>query len=260
MTIHAYKVILLAGTSRFLGTFSDVSSLQGHYIRITAQDYHDVYGTSSDLSGSYKIIKDVADDLLNAKLRYKRLKTDTDPGTWAGGVNWIEEARYNEELKCIELRFTQSILPLLLDVRQNYTYYNLRHIGQLSSMYAIRLYELMMMWRKKEQTPTLRINYMRTFLGVPDDKYTEKAEIKYFTQKVIRDPIKEITKKTDINMEYTAVKDPSKPRETIGYTFGYVPKNATIDGETGEVEDEQAGDGQNFPPKNDDSEDPELPF
>lgn len=252
MSVIAYRIILLASSDKFI---EQIKTNPLAPIRISPGDYHDVFGTGGDTSPSYRALKEATYELLNAKLKYRKIKKEGTAGTWAGGVNWISKAEYNDEIKALEVTFTHDIIPLIIDVQKNYTYYNLRNVAKLSSMHSIRLYELMMFWRKKGSTPPLSVAYMRTWLGVADEKYTEAKD---FNKHVIKKSVDEIAKKTDITLEF----DPQKEgRTTVGYRFSYTPKSAQI-GENGE--DESYGQGKpsgDFPPPNEaDDEDVDLPF
>lgn len=250
LSVVAYRIILLASTDKFLKQVADNNGV----IRISPLDYHEIFGQSGDTSPSYRVIKNAADELLNAKIKYKAIKKDGELGTWRGGVNWVSRAEYNDTLKVLEFKFSDDVLPLVYAVQTKYTYYSLRNIAKLKSIHSIRLYELMMLWRKKNSTPKLTIQYMRTWLGVEDTKYTETKD---FTKHVIKKSALDITTNTDIELEYVATKD---GKTTDGFCFSYIPKNVQINGETGEDET-QDGDGSNFPPPNEaDDEDPELPF
>lgn len=251
MSVTAYRIILLASSDKFI---EQIKTNPLAPIRISPSDYHNVFGTGGDTSPAYKALKGT-EELLSAKLKYRKIKKEGTAGSWAGGVNWISKAEYNDEIKALEVTFTHDIIPLILDVQKNYTYYNLRNIARLSSMHSIRLYELMMFWRKKGSTPPLSVAYMRTWLGVKDDDY---EELKIFNRNVIKKSVDEITKKTDITLEFEPQKE---GRTTVSYRFSYVPKNAQI-GENGEDESyEQGKTPSNFPPPNEaDDEETELPF
>lgn len=252
MSVIAYRIILLASSDKFI---EQIKTNPLAPIRISPGDYHDVFGTGGDTSPSYRALKEATYELLNAKLKYRKIKKEGTAGTWTGGVNWVSRAEYNDELKVLEVAFTHDIIPLIIDVQKNYTYYNLRNIAKLSSMHSIRLYELMMFWRKKGSTPPLSVAYMRTWLGVADGLH---EELKIFNRDVIKKSVDEITKKTDIALEFEPQKE---GRTTVGYRFSYTPKNAQI-GENGE--DESYGQGEppgNFPPPNEaDDENVDLPF
>lgn len=250
MTVTAYRIILLAVSDKFInGVREDPLAT----IYITPADYHDVFGTGSDNSPAYRALINSQTELLNAKLWRNKTKANVE-GVWKGGINWLSKAYYNEEISCLEIRFTPDIIPLILDVQKNYTYYNLRNIAKLSSMHSIRLYELMMFWRKKGATPALSIPYMRTWLGVKDGLH---EEVKFFNRDVIKKSVIEITKKTDIALECIMQKE---GKSTVGYMFKYTPKITQIDGDGNDESYTQGKAPNDFPPPNEAEDDPELPF
>ncbi len=248
MTVTAYRIILLAVSDKFVSVLRD-NPLATLYI--TPSDYHDVFGTGSDNSPAYRALINSQNELLNAKIWDSKVKPNT-AGKFVGGRNWMSKAYYNEDISCLEIRFTPDIIPLILDVQQNYTYYNLRNIAKLSSMHSIRLYELMMFWRKKGETPPLSIPYMRTWLGVREGLH---EEVKFFNRDVIKKSVTEITKKTDIALEVIPQK---QGRSTVGYVFKYTPKVTQVN-ENGEDESYSQGKKpRKFPSSNDENFD--LPF
>lgn len=252
MSVSAYRIILLASSDKFV---DQIRNDPLSPIRISPADYHDVFGTGGDSSPAYRALKESTEELLNAKLRYRNIKKEGTAGSWAGGTNWVSDAKYNDTLKVLELTFTPNIIPLILEVQSSFTYYNLRNIAKLNSMHSIRLYELMMFWRKKGTTPALSVAYMRTWLGVKDDHY---EDLKIFNRNVIKKSAEEITKKTDISLEFTPEKE---GRTTVGYTFSYTPKISQINGDGQDESYDQGKPPSNFPPPNEaDDEDTELPF
>jgi plasmid replication initiation protein len=256
MSVTAYRIILLASSDKFL---EQIKRNPLETIRITPADYHDVFGTGGDTSPSYRALKDSTKELLEATLWFRNIKQSGDAGTWSGGINWLQMAKYNDTIKALEIRFSIDIVPLILDVQKNYTYYNLRHISKLSSMHSIRLYELMMFWRKKGSTPPLSVGYMRTWLGVADGKY---PEMKDFNKHIIKKSATEITDKSDIALDYEPQKE---KRSVVGYVFSYTPKLAQVN-EGGEDESfDQGKEEADFPPplpkiEGEDDQDVELPF
>lgn len=219
MSLTAYRIILMAGTDKFLAQLNDPDN-KDHRIRITAAQYHDIFGKEGKhISPSYRALKKSVDELLDAKLKFKAFKNEKDDGKWNGGINWVSYAAYNDTLKVLELSFSADILPFIHDVNTRYTYYNLRNIAELGSIHSVRMYELMMFWRKKARTPVMSVKMIKAWLGVSDDKY---EDVRHFTQGVIRKSVNEInTKNTDITISLTVNK---VGKFTQSYRF-------TIDGE-----------------------------
>lgn len=47
---------------------------------------------------------------------------------------------------CIRLRFSQDVLPFLSLLETQFTRYKLEVVGKMTSIYAVRLYELLIQW------------------------------------------------------------------------------------------------------------------
>lgn len=214
LSLTAYRAILLAGTDKFLAQLEDPHNTD-FKIRIHASDYYNVYyKPDSDMSPVYRLLKESVDELLDAKLMFRNYKQNDEKGRWSGGVNWISKAQYNDTLKILEVEFNPSILPYLQKVNTQYTYYNLRHIAELSSMHSVRLFELMMFWRKRGKTPAMSISMMRAWLGISVKEYLED---KIFTRDVIKKAVDEINEKdTHVQISLEVLKD---GRKTTGYQF-----------------------------------------
>lgn len=204
ISLIAYRIILLAGTDKFLSQLKDESNTD-HRIRIAAAEYHDIFGKQGKhISPSYRALKQSVDELLNAKLKFKDFKNENDEGKWSGGINWVSYAAYNDKLKVLEISFSADILPFIHDVHTRYTYYNLRNIAELTSVHSIRLFELMMFWRVKGRTPPMSVQILKAWLGVRDDLYEDN---RFFTSAIVKKAVKEInTKNTNLNLELTVNK------------------------------------------------------
>lgn len=237
MSLSAYRIILLAGTDKFLAQLNDPNN-KDRRIRISASDFHDVFGKpNSHISPSFRILKQSVRELLNAKLLFKNFKNEHDEGKWSGGVNWVGYAAYNEQLKTLELSFSADILPFLHQVNTKYTYYNLRHIAELTSIHSVRMYELMMFWRKKRKTPSMSVQMMRTWLGISDDQY---MDVRLFTRSVVKKAVTEINSKdTNIQIELDIEKT---GRNTSGYSLSLIEdldSELLLDQETSEDPDQE---------------------
>lgn len=246
MSLTAYRIILMAGTDKFLAQLNDPENKERR-IRITALEYHDIFGKQGKhISPSYRALKQSVDELLDAKLRFKDFKNANDEGKWSGGINWVSYAAYNDKLKVLELSFSADILPFIHDVNTRYTYYNLRNIAELGSIHSVRMYELMMFWRKKGQTPIMSVKLLKAWLGIPDDKW---ENIRYFTKDIVKKSVNEInTKNTDLKISLTVNK---VGKSTQSYRI-------TIDGED-KVEDVDQEDSSVPPNQEDDLDEDGLP-
>lgn len=246
MSLTAYRIILMAGTDKFLAQLNDPDNKERR-IRITALEYHDIFGKQGKhISPSYRALKQSVDELLDAKLRFKDFKNVNDDGKWSGGINWVSYAAYTDKLKVLELSFSADILPFIHDVNTRYTYYNVRNIAELGSIHSVRMYELMMFWRKRKQTPIMSVKLLKAWLGIPDDKW---ENIRYFTKDIVKKSVNEInTKNTDIKISLTVNK--------VGNTTKSY--RMTIDGEDA-LQGTDSENGEQFPNEEIDLDEDGLP-
>jgi plasmid replication initiation protein len=69
-------------------------------------------------------------------------------------------------------------VPLITRLEEQFTKYELQQISDLSSAYAVRLYELLIAWRSTGQTPVIELAEFRQKIGVLDDEYTRMEILK----------------------------------------------------------------------------------
>ena len=112
---------------------------------------------------------------------------------------WVSaEAEY--EKGGAEIHFASQVIPYLTNLAEHgsFTRYQLENIGGLKSTYAIRLYELLVQY-KKIGVREIKISEIREILCL-GNKYKTMCN---FKDRVITPSIKEINEHTDIEVSYT---------------------------------------------------------
>lgn len=84
-------------------------------------------------------------------------------------------------------------------MEEQFTKYELQQISNLSSAYAVRLYELLIAWRSTGQTPVIELTEFRNKIGILDDEYTRMGN---FKDRVLNLAIAQINEHTDITVKY----------------------------------------------------------
>jgi plasmid replication initiation protein len=118
---------------------------------------------------AYTVLKQAADDLFERRFSYQF--TNTNGNNEYVKSRWVSEIRYVENEALIKLIFAPSVVPLITRLEQHFTSYELKQVRQLSSRYAIRLYELLIAWRSTGKTPIFELTEFRNQLGIADDEY-----------------------------------------------------------------------------------------
>jgi plasmid replication initiation protein len=77
--------------------------------------------------------------------RYKRdIKTDDESGRRHGRSRWVQAVEYREGQGSVALAFTQGVPLYVTLLHQQLTTYLLKQVTQVSSIYAIRIFEPLM--------------------------------------------------------------------------------------------------------------------
>lgn len=114
--------------------------------------------------------------------------------------SWIDTADIENE-SYIDIVLSESLRPYLLELRENFTKYELINVLVLKSKHSIRLYELfrcnlfLHVW-------TVSLEELKDILDLTD-KYAEYKDLRRY---VIDPAVKEISKYTDLSVSYETVK------------------------------------------------------
>jgi len=151
---------------------------------------------------AYEALQSACDNLFERRLTYKAI----DPVTGKQAIyksRWVSKVGYVKEAANVQLIFTPDILPLFIKLEEKFTKYELKQISQLTSVYAIRLYELLVRWRSTGRL-YIEINELRDKLGLSDDEYAKMGD---FKKRVLNVAVEQINKFTDIAVSYTQKKE-----------------------------------------------------
>jgi len=136
---------------------------------------------------------------------------------------WVSEIRYIENEAVVKLIFAPAIVPLITRLEEHFTKYELEQISNLSSAYAIRLYELLIQWRSVGKTPLFQIEDFRFKLGLGSDEYQIMGN---FKKKVLDLALTQINEKTDI---VASCEQHKVGRNITGFSFSFTSKHPEAD-------------------------------
>lgn len=150
----------------------------------------------------YQQLKDAMDAL------YDRSVTlyDTDPDTGLPEVvktRWISKASYVDGAGRIKVVFTPEVIKYITRLELEFTSYQIEKVGNMTSAYAVRMYELLAQHRAIGSR-TLNLAWLREALQLEAGEYKLTAD---FTRKVLDISVDQINKHSDITVSY-------KPKKT----------------------------------------------
>ena len=117
----------------------------------------------------------------------------------------------------MKIKFTEAVMPLITNLEKHFTSYQLEQVKDLTSIYAIRLYELLISWRQTKKVELSLVD-LRLKLGIEPNEY--KA-MNNFKAKVLDLAVSQINEHTDITAKYEQVK---QSRTITGFTFTFTFK------------------------------------
>ncbi|KCX48873.1 initiator Replication family protein, partial [Acinetobacter pittii] len=73
---------------------------------------------------------------------------------------------YIDNEAVVRLIFAPAIVPLITRLEEQFTKYEIQQISNLTSAYAVRLYEILIAWRSTGKTPLITMYDFRQKIGV----------------------------------------------------------------------------------------------
>jgi plasmid replication initiation protein len=190
---------------------SEKALLSTDEFMLSAKDFADFFSISEDRA--YSELQDIAKNLYHRSVtiynpdpkRPKLKKLET---------RWISSIGYFPELGKITLSFAPKMLPYLSGLQGQFTKYELKHIGNMSSTYGIRLYELLMQWKTTGKRE-IEIAWLKQQFQI-EDKYSSIKDLK---SRVIEPAIKDINTHSDYSVSWTQRKT-GRNVTHLTFTFG----------------------------------------
>lgn len=176
-------------------------------------DYFDMNGASKN-SRLSKVLRD-----LHEQSTFHIRFIDDNGKMTEKNISPIEETSFNHFGDTVSIQFTEKIMPYLVDLKQNFTQYEISEIANLKSKYGIILYKFLSMYYNQ-------YNYYLT-KGIPNEKKSESMKnpivsveelrritntkkeydlFNNFKNRVIASPLKEITKHTSFNVDFEVIR------------------------------------------------------
>ena len=201
MTRHEQNVLLAC--------ISQIDSRErledGKTFILTVEQARDLFYNGNDQNHAYRDLKTASERLFERKIRLdigdgKELLT-----------RFVQSVVFDPNQGAVTLRFATDIHPYLSQLERNFTQYRLVNIVQLTSIYAVRLYELVICWLgQKLYNKEFDIDEFRHLMGI-GDKYTQFGELK---KGVIVPAIDQINEFTDHDVRVSYRK--------VGRTFRFI--------------------------------------
>lgn len=157
---------------------------------ITASEFAELTGV--EVNNAYGMLKEVADNLFN---RYVVINNPdaTKPKVKQRKTRWISSIDYMTDDGALSVRFSSDMLPYLSELKSQFTRYELKNIGGMTSTYGIRLYELLSQYRTFGRR-VIEIDWLKSHFEI-ESSYKSVVDFKKY---VITPAVDNINKHSDL--------------------------------------------------------------
>ena len=198
MSVDEKRILIMASP-----VARNIDATEQDSILISAQQFAEECGIK--VNSAYKQIELASKKLVDRSFSYTNEKGKKVYS------NWVIDATYEDA--GVNLRFTAVVLMMLkiLDKYNPYTRYKKDVVLKLKKDYSIDFYHLA---KKSEKLGSFELTIDSMFIefGLPES-YRDLRNLK---RRVLKDPIDEINKYTDIDLTYEPIK---KGRSVVGFKF-----------------------------------------
>ena len=185
-------------------------------LTVHAESYINQIGVHRNTA--YQALKDACDSLFARQFSYQSL---SEKGNVINHKSrWVSEVAYIDNEAVVRLIFSPAIVPLITRLEEQFTKYEIQQISNLTSAYAVRLYEILIAWRSTGKTPIINMHDFRQKIGVLDPEYKRMYDFKKY---VLDIALKQVNEHTDITAK---VEQHKTGRSITGFSFNFKQKKS----------------------------------
>lgn len=183
------------------------------FVHIRADEYAKIYGV--DMKTAYTALREASENLFTRYFTYNVQSEAFPTHQEHRKARWVWNIAYIEGQGLVKLAFTPDLIELAGKLKGDFSRYHLKQKAPLTSVYAHRLYEMMMQWRKSKVVPSISYNELRHRFDIDDKEYKRMDN---FKSRALDPAIKQINDSTDITVSYEQYKE---GRKIAGFIFKF---------------------------------------
>lgn len=183
------------------------------FVHIRADEYAKIYDV--DMSTAYTALREASETLFTRYFTYNVQSEAFPTHQEHRKARWVWNIAYVEGQGLVKLAFTPDLIELAGKLKGDFSRYHLKQKAPLTSVYAHRLYEMMMQWRKSKVVPSISYNELRHRFDIDDKEYKRMDN---FKSRALDPAIRQINDSTDITVSYKQYKE---GRKIAGFIFKF---------------------------------------
>ena len=175
-------------------------------IEFDIREFCEICGIGSDQGNNYKDLKAAVIDIMKHPIGWTEIAEQHE-----AALTWIENAEITKYDGVIRIDLGRHLKPFLLDLKKNFTSYELGYTLRFRSKYSIRLYEILKSYQYHDEQPftkVFQVDELRALLDA--ENYSQYRD---FKKRVLSIAVDEITKYTDRNLDLREIKSGRKVLE-----------------------------------------------
>lgn len=204
LTLNEQRIILLA-----ISKIDSRDEYHNKTIKIESNEFCKRFSVKK--SDFYNTINLTLESLFN---RVVRIRNDEIKHEF----RFISSKKYYNNLSYFEITFSNEIMSYLIDLKDNFSRYDLKHIVNFKNKHSVRIYEMLNEFRYKNiKKRVIKIEELKECL----DLKNEYLRFNSFRESVIDKAVNEINKYTNISVKYNKIYNSSKSVEAIEFIFNF---------------------------------------
>ena len=204
LTLNEQRLILLAITQ----IRRDTALYSHDEFVISAEDW--VSAFQVEPKNAYRDLQAISNQLFERYITIESAKGNPLKTRWISSIEYL-----SNEGKLV-ITFAQKILPFLSLLEKEFTKYRLVCVSKMTSIYAVRLYELLIQWNSTGKRE-VEIEWLKKTFQITETY----AEIRNLKARVLEPAITQINAHSDLQVSYTQRKT---GRVVTHFTFIFSPK------------------------------------
>lgn len=157
----------------------------------------------------YKDLNNAANQLQRCRFDFKNEKHEQ-----FNKISPFPVVQYDKRWGHIKVKIENLALQYLGDLTEGYSWYKLKSALSLNSGYAQRWYELFSERVDLKKWNNITLDIIREYFKISSDTYKRNSD---FLKWVVYEPIKEISEKTDLKIDFTLINNQKRP--ILGFDF-----------------------------------------
>lgn len=159
---------------------------------LTTEQAQELFYTEKGKHNIYRDMKEAVSALWHREVKIPLENGDVLQTRFVSSIIWVADQN------TIKVNFAPKILPYLTLLKGNFTRYRMNNVVQLTSFYAVRIYELLVTWSQngKIDQKEIEIDELKQILDI-EENYKQIGDLK---KRVIDVAISQINENTDFTV------------------------------------------------------------